>query len=64
MECITGYDVNGIPRVLWRDKNIDIAETKCKEMAVQYVKRRPDTGPLDKWIFVDDNKGWINGIKS
>lgn len=58
---IIGYDTNGIPRVSATDANIDIAETMCKEEALEYVKGRPDTGPLSHWIFMNENKGWVNG---
>jgi hypothetical protein len=58
---ITGYDVNGIPRVFGEHQNSDVAETICKEEAAKYVKRRRDTGPLSSWIFMNDDKGWLNG---
>jgi len=59
---ITGYDVNGVPRVYGEhSNNFDVAETRCKEMAIEYVNERPDTGPLSKWIFMNDVKGWVNG---
>lgn len=58
---ITGYDKYGIPRVYGSHSNYDIVETVCKEEAAKYVKRRPDTGPLSEWIFMDDTKGWVKG---
>ena len=61
MHHIVGYDANGIPRVFGQHNNIDVAETFCKKTAAEYVKRRPDTGPLDKWIFINENKGWVEG---
>lgn len=61
MPTISGYDVNGIPRVYGQHDNVDVAETKCKEEAIEYVKRRRDTGPLDKWIFINEDKGLVKG---
>jgi len=58
---IRGYDCNGIPRVYGEHSNLDVAETMCKEEAIEYVKRRPDTGPLSKWIFMNEEKGWLKG---
>ncbi len=58
---VTGFDVNGIPRVYGEHSNIDIAETRCREEALTYLKHRPDTGPLSKWIFMDEAKGYVNG---
>jgi hypothetical protein len=52
---IIGYDSNSVPRVFGEHSNIDVAETMCKEEAQSYVKHRPDTGPLSKWIFTGDN---------
>jgi hypothetical protein len=54
---ITGYDVNGIPRV-WgsHPKNTNVALMLCREAAEDYVKVRRDTGPLSSWSFMDDAK--------
>jgi hypothetical protein len=44
------YDPNGIPR-LFAD-NFDETEHDTKEiwdMIIEYIKKRPDRGPLDKW---------------
>ena len=54
---IVGYDVLGIRRVYATCNNIDVAETYCREEAAQYVKRRPDTGPLSKWKFLNETDG-------
>lgn len=61
MRTISGYDVNGFPRVYGKHKNIDVVETRCKEEAISYLKGRPDTGPLSKWIFIEEAKGLVNG---
>jgi hypothetical protein len=47
----TGYDKNGIARVFGTGSSHDIAETRCYEAVRDYVKRRPDTGPLSGWSF-------------
>ena len=48
VDC-TGYDKNGIARVLGTGSSHDIAETRCYEEVKDYVKRRPDTGPMSSW---------------
>jgi hypothetical protein len=58
---ITGYDVNGVPRVYGENDTVEAALKACTEEAMDYVRKRPDTGPLDKWLFIDDAKGWIKG---
>lgn len=58
---ITGYDVRGIPRVFGDHQNVDVAETVCREEAVKYLKRRLDCGPLSSWVFMNDEKGWVEG---
>ena len=47
----TGFDRNGIARVYAENANPDVAETACKDEAMAYVRRRPDTGPLSAWTF-------------
>ena len=51
---IIGVDVDGVPRV-WGEhpKKRAIAIRRCKEAAVDYVRVRPSTGPLSRWMFVD-----------
>lgn len=58
---ITGYDANGVPRVYGEHSNVDVAETLAREQASEYLNGRPDTGPLSKWIFMNEAKGWVNG---
>lgn len=53
MHRITGYDKDGIPRVFAEDNYRQTAVGFCKEEAAAYVRRRPDTGPLNKWRFGD-----------
>lgn len=46
---IIGRDRNKIPRVWGAGPTWDIAETRCHTAAVDYVRSRPDTGPLNSW---------------
>lgn len=46
-----GKDRNGIPRVWGTGPSHDVAESQALAMARDYLKRRPDTGPLDLWSF-------------
>lgn len=48
---ISGYDAAGLPRVWGEHETADVAETRCRDEAAAYVRRRPDTGPLAKWTF-------------
>lgn len=52
----TGYDRNGIARVWGEHENTDVAETVCRQEAYEYVRGRPDTGPLHRWTFTHDEK--------
>lgn len=49
-----GFEPDGTRRVFGTGSSPDIAETRCKEAAADYVGRRPDTGPLDRWTFERD----------
>ena len=51
-QCI-GTDSRGIPRVYGEGPSRDVAESRCKDEARDYVGRRRDTGPLDLWQFQD-----------
>ena len=46
-----GSDPNGIKRVWSRHQDADVAESRCRDEALNYLKTRPDTGPLSLWIF-------------
>lgn len=46
-----GRDAHGVPRVWGTGPTLDIAETRCREEAFDYLRRRPDTGPLAGWTF-------------
>lgn len=50
---VCGDDPNGIPRVWARDDYQQTAFGFAAEEAAKYVKRRPDTGPLDRWHFYE-----------
>jgi hypothetical protein len=51
---VTGRDTNGIPRVYGEGENADVAETDALREAKEYVRRRPETGPLSAWTFSDE----------
>lgn len=52
-----GFDADGIRRVFGEhETSHDVAETRCKDEAREYVKRRPDTGPLSAWNFLHNVK--------
>lgn len=56
MYTFTGYDPDGIKRVWAEHQNADVAESMCRDEAMEYVRRRRDTGPLDKWTFTHTPK--------
>lgn len=47
----SGYDCNDIRRVFGVGSTRDIAESRCQEAAMTYIKTRPDTGPLSAWTW-------------
>lgn len=51
MKRYVGHDANGVPRVWGEGPTFEIAESRCKDEALTYLRRRPDTGPLAKWTF-------------
>jgi hypothetical protein len=51
MITVVGYDPNGTRRVYGEGPSLDVAETRCMEEAIAYLRRRPDTGPLSRWLF-------------
>jgi hypothetical protein len=53
VEC-TGYDPRGVRRVYGVGASHDIAEERCRRAVWDYVKQRPDTGPLSRWQLVFD----------
>lgn len=55
VKCI-GYDVNGVRRVFGTGSTKDIAELRCVEAARDYLKGRPDTGPLSLWTWSFDQR--------
>ncbi len=48
---LVGLDPNGVRRVWAADYGALEAEAKCRIEAENYVKERPDTGPLSMWKF-------------
>lgn len=51
MPKVIGHDKDGIPRVYAIDDYHQTAHGFCVEEAKDYVKRRPETGPLAAWWF-------------
>lgn len=44
-------DRSGIPRVYGEGPQADVAYTRCAEAVLDYVQRRPDTGPVSSWLI-------------
>ncbi len=55
VRCI-GYDKNGIRCAVGVGSTRDIAESRCQEVAMSYIKTRPDTGPLSEWSWTFDKR--------
>lgn len=51
-----GIDPQGTPRVWAEHQSQDVAETMCREEAINYVRRRRDTGPLAGWTIKADEE--------
>lgn len=49
-----GTDRSGIPRVYGEAKQADVAYTECTRAVLEYVRRRPDTGPASSWLIETD----------
>lgn len=49
MKRYIGTDKNSIPRVWGEGKTADIAETRCRLEVIEYIRRRPETGPVTSW---------------
>jgi len=67
MYMYIGSDPNGVPRVYGHDITEAGALVQAREAAREYMRVRPDTGPLQKWTFdpTEDsdtpNSGGIRG---
>ena len=48
---LVGFDPNGVRRVRGCDYTQMGAREQCMQEAVEYVRGRPDTGPLSAWRF-------------
>ena len=55
----TGLDPNGIPRVYGHGITSKEADDQCKASIMEYVRGRPDTGPLDKWSIAYSSRAWL-----
>lgn len=49
-KCV-GFDRSGVRRVRGCDYTAEGAREQCMQEAVEYVRGRPDTGPLSAWTF-------------
>ena len=54
---VIGFDPNGIKRCWGEAKTEESARLECKQAAREYVQRRPDTLPLNRWGFVTTDTG-------
>jgi|RhiMetdeSRZDD1v2_1073273.scaffolds.fasta_scaffold1367449_1 hypothetical protein len=46
-----GFDPKGIRRVYGEGQTASEAEAECRSAALDYIRRRPGTGPLADWTF-------------
>ena len=46
-----GVDRTGLPRCYGTGPTADVAETECWKAIVEYISRRPDTGPVGRWTL-------------
>jgi hypothetical protein len=49
-----GCDAAGVPRTWGEADNSSDALNQCVIGAREYIKGRPDTGPVDRWLFEPD----------
>ena len=48
-----GKDPAGVPRVFGcSHESATTAAEECKTAILEYLRRRPDTGPADKWTVL------------
>ena len=50
---MVGKDPNGVPRVWAEDETLEWAIKGAWKAAEEYLRARPDTGPLHKWTVVE-----------
>lgn len=48
---LVGFDPSGVRRVWACDYTESGAREQCEQDVVEYIRGRPDTGPLNKWTF-------------
>jgi hypothetical protein len=48
---LVGFDSAGVRRVWASDYSKMDAERRCLNEAADYVRSRPDTGPLTSWYY-------------
>jgi hypothetical protein len=51
MALYEGFDPKGVKRVYGEGRTAPEAEAECHNAALDYVCKRPDTGPLADWTF-------------
>ena len=56
-----GRDGNGIIRVWGEGRSDYDAVKECETAAMEYVARRPDTGPLADWSVIWESIASVNG---
>jgi len=67
MYMFIGSDPNGVARVYGHDLTEAGALTQARDAAREYLRVRPDTGPLQRWTFeaTEDsglpNSGGVSG---
>ncbi len=49
-----GKDANELPRCYGNGPTADAAETECRKAIIEYIGRRPDTGPISSWTLEID----------
>lgn len=49
MHRYIGYDARGVKRIWGEGPTLEDARLSCQEAAADYVRSRPDTGPLTAW---------------
>jgi len=50
-----GKDAGGLPRCFGYGPTQDVAESECRKSILEYVMRRPDTGPVSSWTLEKSN---------
>jgi NADPH-dependent ferric siderophore reductase len=54
MTRVIARDENRIPRAWGEGETVEEAGKQAERAAVDYVRHRPDTGPLSRWTFTTE----------